>query len=65
MAVIDATFAVAKRKPEMNFSDFLFATAKVASKTVMVFFRLFHIIIQLVYKHLVDIKPLIQVLLKT
>ena len=36
---IYATFAVAKRKPEKNsfFSGFLFANAKVAYKTAMIF----------------------------
>ena len=58
IAVIDATFAVAKRRPEMNLSGFLFATTKVPSITVMIFFRLFHVIIQLVYKHLVHINHL-------
>ena len=48
------------------FSGFLFATAKVASITAMILFRLFHIYnYSAFYKHLVHIKPLIQVLLKT
>ena len=39
-AVIDATFAVAKRKPEKKNSGFLFASAKVACITAMIFFRI-------------------------
>ena len=42
IAVIDTAFTVAKRKPEF-FSDFLFATAKDASITEMIFFHIiFH-----------------------
>ena len=65
IAVIDATFAVAKRRPEMNFFRPSFRSCKSCVyncdkplSSVSYKYSAF-------YKHLVHIKPLTQVLLKT
>ena len=65
IAVIDATFAVAKRKPEMNFFRLSFRNCKSCVYNCDNPLSSLSYKYSAFYKHLVHIKPLIQVLLKT
>ena len=65
MAVIDPTFAVAKRKPEMNFFRLSFRNCKSCVYNCDNPLSSLSYKYSAFYKHLVHIKPLIQVLLKT
>ena len=65
IAVTDATFAVAKRKPEMNFFRLSFRNCKCCVYNCDNPLSSLSYKYSAFYKHLVHIKPLIQVLLKT
>ena len=65
MAVIDPTFAVAKRKPEMNFFRPSFRNCKCCVYNCDDPLSSLSYNYSAFYKHIGHIKPLIQVLLKT